>query len=163
MCSRICTIWPENPHIGACGVPFMNNTTSLPLTSLSMNCSMLMGCPVCAAAALRAAFSGSRPPKLPLRRAGLQGERVQLAAHFGLERLIDDLVLLHPRLAAEGFRQHGGGIVVAVSGQVADGYLGVRQARLDQPLDVTCSHGHGSLRGRSRRPAGHISRQPTFE
>ena len=35
-------------------------------------------------------------------RAGLQGQRVELAAHLGLERLVDDLVLLHARLAADG-------------------------------------------------------------
>src|SRR5215470_2445001 len=42
MWSRICTTWPENPHCGNCGVPFMNSTTSLAFTSLSMNCSMPM-------------------------------------------------------------------------------------------------------------------------
>jgi len=35
----------------------------------------------------------SKPPS-PLRDAGLQRQRMQLAAHFGLERVIDDLVLL---------------------------------------------------------------------
>src|SRR5438105_6847042 len=44
MWSRICTTWPENPHIGNCGVPFMNSTTSLALTSFSMNCSIAMEC-----------------------------------------------------------------------------------------------------------------------
>ena len=39
---------------------------------------------------------------------GLQGERVQHAAHLALERLVDELVLLHPRLAPER-----GGITVA--------------------------------------------------
>lgn len=39
---------------------------------------------------------------LALRRSGLQGERVQFAAHFGLERFVDELVLLHAGLAAEG-------------------------------------------------------------
>src|SRR5215475_1432122 len=43
--SRICTTWPENPHCGNCGVPFMNSTTSLPLTSLSIHCSMLISRP----------------------------------------------------------------------------------------------------------------------
>src|SRR6185503_3614596 len=42
MWSRICTTWPENPHIGNCGVPFMNSTTSFAFTSLSMNCSIAM-------------------------------------------------------------------------------------------------------------------------
>src|SRR5262245_2571192 len=40
--SRICTTWPEKPHIGNCGVPFMNSTTSFAFTSLSMNCSIPM-------------------------------------------------------------------------------------------------------------------------
>src|SRR5580700_4981952 len=42
MWSRIWTTWPENPHCGNCGVPFMNSTTSFDFTSLSMNCSMLI-------------------------------------------------------------------------------------------------------------------------
>src|ERR1700761_6851605 len=42
MWSRICTTWPEKPHCGNCGVPFMNSTTSFAFTSLSMNCSMPM-------------------------------------------------------------------------------------------------------------------------
>src|SRR5258705_4702060 len=42
MWSRICTTWPEKPHCGNCGVPFMNSTTSFAFTSLSMNCSMLI-------------------------------------------------------------------------------------------------------------------------
>jgi hypothetical protein len=42
MWSRICTTWPENPHCGNCGVPFMNSTTSLAFTSLSINFSMLI-------------------------------------------------------------------------------------------------------------------------
>ena len=33
---------------------------------------------------------------LALRRSGLQRQGVQPAAHFGLERLVDDLVLLDP-------------------------------------------------------------------
>src|SRR5215470_3857206 len=42
MWSRICTTWPEKPHCGNCGVPFMKRTTSFDFTSLSMNCSMLI-------------------------------------------------------------------------------------------------------------------------
>src|SRR4029453_6124562 len=80
-----------------------------------------------------------------LRRAGLQRERVQLAAHFGLERLIDDLVLLHPRFAAERFGKHGGGVMVAVAGEVADGHLGIGNTPLDQTLDPAPIHRHGSV------------------
>ncbi len=39
-----------------------------------------------------------------LRRAGLQRQRVQHAAHIALQRLVDHLVLLHAALAAEGSR-----------------------------------------------------------
>src|SRR4030081_3699791 len=42
MWPKICTTWPEKPHCGNCGVPFMNSTTSLFFTSLSMNCSIAM-------------------------------------------------------------------------------------------------------------------------
>ena len=37
---------------------------------------------------------GRMDPPSPVRRAGLQGQRMQLTAHLGFERLIDDLVLL---------------------------------------------------------------------
>src|SRR5207247_474561 len=80
-----------------------------------------------------------------LRRAGLQRERVQLAAHFGLERLIDDLMLLHARFSAERFGEHGGGVMVAVAGEVADDHLGIGNTQLDQALDLACSHRHGSI------------------
>src|SRR4249920_132783 len=83
---------------------------------------------------------------LALRRAGLQGERVQLTAHFGLERRIDELVLLHPRLAAEGLGDHGGGIVIAVPRQIADGDLSVRDVIPDPPLDLVRAHRHDRLR-----------------
>ena len=62
------------------------------------------------------------------RHAGLQRQRVQRAAHLAFERLVDDLVLLHPRFAAEGLGDDGRGIVVAVAGEVADGDVGVRNA-----------------------------------
>src|SRR6516164_11233175 len=42
----ICTTCPEKPHIGNCGVPFMNSTTSLLLTSFSMNCSIAIRFPL---------------------------------------------------------------------------------------------------------------------
>src|SRR5215510_12530889 len=67
---------------------------------------------------------------------------MKLAAHLGLEGFVDDLMLLHPRLAAKALGQHGGGIVVAIAGQIADRHLGIRYARLDEPLDIAGSHGH---------------------
>src|SRR5271170_6591314 len=42
------------------------------------------------------------------RQAGLKGERMELAAHFALQGVIDELVLLDPRLAPERFGDHGG-------------------------------------------------------
>src|SRR6516165_3575591 len=80
---------------------------------------------------------------LALRCAGLQRQRVQLAAHLALERLVDDLVLLDAGFAAERFGDHGCGIMVAVAGEVADRYLGVGNARSDQALDIVRGHGHG--------------------
>src|ERR1700733_5953409 len=70
---------------------------------------------------------------------------MELAAHFALERLVDDLVLLHPRLAAERLGNDGGGVMVAVAGEIADRHLGVRKPRPDQPLDVVRCHGHGGF------------------
>jgi hypothetical protein len=40
-------------------------------------------------------------PPLPLRGAGLQSQRMQLATHFSLEGLVNDLVLLDAGLAAK--------------------------------------------------------------
>ena len=47
------------------------------------------------------AENGPGGRRFTLWRTGLQRESVQLAAHFAFERVIDDLVLLHPRLAAK--------------------------------------------------------------
>ena len=76
---------------------------------------------------------------------GLQRQRVQLAAHFALECLINDLVLLDARLAAKRLGNDRSGLVVAVARQVADGYLRIRYPRSDQLLDIARAHGHGSL------------------
>src|SRR6202165_2193627 len=137
----------------------MNTTTSLPLTSLSMNCSMPMDPdPLCAgpssaspavvAAPICSAGAGPRPGAAPspLRDPGLERQRVERAAHLPLQGLVDQLMLLHPRLAAEGFGDHGGGIMIAVAGEVANGDLGVRDAALDQPLDLARVHRHGAAR-----------------
>jgi hypothetical protein len=45
---------------------------------------------------------------------------MQHAAHVPLQGGIDHLVLLHTRLALEGRRNHGRGIMVAVAGEVLD-------------------------------------------
>src|SRR5262245_34121719 len=41
-----------------------------------------------------------------VRRRGLQRQRVELAAHLPLQGLVDQLMLLHARLAAEGLGDH---------------------------------------------------------
>src|SRR6185437_11278001 len=61
---------------------------------------------------------------------------------MALERLIHELMLLHPRLALEGGGNHRGRIMVAVAGEVADGHHCVGKARLDQSLDFTGIHRH---------------------
>ena len=76
---------------------------------------------------------------------GLQRQRVQHAAHLALQRLIDDLVLLHAGLAAEGLRDHGRGIVVAVAGEVTDRHLGIGDRCLDHRLDIVGVHWHSGL------------------
>ena len=68
------------------------------------------------------------------RRAGLQSERVQLAAHLAAQRFIYKLVLLNPGFAPEAFGQDGSRIVVAVAGEVPDGHLRVRNMALDELL-----------------------------
>ena len=68
---------------------------------------------------------------------------MQLAAHPAAQRLVDELVLLQPRLAAKRLGDDVGAVVVAVAGQILDPHLRVGQALLDQPLDVGGAHRHG--------------------
>src|SRR5579871_872345 len=70
---------------------------------------------------------------------------MQLAAHLALKRVVDDLMLLHPRFAAEGFGNDRGRVMVAVTREVAYRHLRIRNAGSDQPLDIACSHCHGRL------------------
>src|SRR5271163_1581888 len=70
---------------------------------------------------------------------------MELAAHFALQRVINELVLLDPRLAPERLGDHGGGVVVAIAGEIADRDLGVRDLGLDQPLDIIRRHRHWGL------------------
>src|SRR3712207_5550934 len=123
---RICTTRAEKPHCGKTGVPFMNSTMGLDFTSLSMR----------SKAGLVIGFGPSR------RGGGLEGEGVQLPAHAPLQGGVDDLVLLHPALAAEGLGHDGSGVVVTVAGQVFDGDLGVGQGRFDEGLDLRRLHRH---------------------
>src|SRR5262245_320766 len=136
----------------------MNTTTSFFLTSLSMNCSMPMDCdPLCAGPSsadpavsrpLCSARSPLRPGAAtsPLRHPRLQRERVERPAHLAPQRLVDELMLLDARFAPEGFGDDGRGIMVAVAREVADRDLGVRDAALDQPLDLARMHRHCGAR-----------------
>src|SRR5262245_39835626 len=81
--------------------------------------------------------------------AGLQRQRVQRAAHLSAQRVIDHLMLLHPRFAAERGGDHGRRIVIAIAGEVADRHLRVRDLALDQPLDLLRQHRHGACSRKS--------------
>src|ERR1700728_4929044 len=106
------------------------------------------------------------------RRAGLQSERVELAAHFALQSVVDDLVLLHPGFPAKGLGDDGRGVVVAVTGKIANRHLCVWDASPDKSLDIVRSHGHEAsstlfprmqsrfIRSRHRGKASRPSRQP---
>src|SRR6185312_14737982 len=76
------------------------------------------------------------------RRAGLQSERMQHSAHLPLECLVDQLMLLHARLALERWRDDRRGIVVAVAREIPDRDLRIGDMRLDQTLDFDGIHGH---------------------
>src|SRR6185312_2040768 len=67
---------------------------------------------------------------------------MEQTAHPALERFVDKLMLLHPRLALEGGGNHRGGVMIAVTGEVANGHHRVGDALLDQPLDLTGIHRH---------------------
>src|SRR6266700_3101582 len=70
---------------------------------------------------------------------------MELAAHFALERLIDNLVLLDAGLAAKRFGDDGCGVMVAVASQIADRHLRIRYARADQAPDIARSHRHDAV------------------
>ena len=82
----------------------------------------------------------------PLRCAGLQGQRMQFATHFGFKRLVYDLVLLDTRFAAKRLGDDGRRIVIAIAGEVADRHDGIRDACPDQSLDIARGHGHGNVK-----------------
>ena len=67
---------------------------------------------------------------------------MQLVAHPAAQRLVHQLVLLHPALAAEGAGDDMRGVMVAVAAQILDRDLRVGQALLDQPLDLRRVHCH---------------------
>src|SRR5581483_2530113 len=86
---------------------------------------------------------------------------MQRAAHLPFQRLIDQLMLLHPRFAAKGFGDHRRGIVIAITGEVADRHIRIRDAALDQPLDLVCIHRHGSEIPQGVFPAMYWGNQPS--
>src|SRR5437763_2217171 len=139
--SRICTTWAENPHIGNCGLPFMNSTTSLLFTSLSMNWLMAMAFSFRAQVVRTVVLT----LKLRFRQPSLHGKDVQRTPHLALQGVVNKLVLLNPRFAAKAFRQHGRGIMVAVAGEVPDRDLGIGNTGLDQRFDVIGIHRHGDV------------------
>src|SRR5262249_54642853 len=88
---RICTTAAEKPHCGKTGVPFMNSTTGA-----SLICWRMRSCKVGSILWVLGCGLSSI-----LWDAGLQGKGVQLVAHPAAQGLVDQLVLLHPALAAE--------------------------------------------------------------
>src|SRR3990172_9570384 len=91
-----CTTAAEKPHCGKVGVPFMNKTTGA--ASISALMRFNTGCSVIRCLSLCQSFS------LGAGNARGQRQRVQLAAHAALQRLIDELVLLDAAQPREGFR-----------------------------------------------------------
>ena len=55
---------------------------------------------------------------------------MQFAAHVAPQRLVDHLMLLDARLAAEALRDDLGGIMVAVARQIADRHVGIGDGEL---------------------------------
>src|SRR2546423_4842395 len=117
----------ENPHCGNSAVPFMNRTISFDLTISTMRVwASLTGC-------------------LRIRHCGLELQCVKLSPYSPPERGIDRLVLLDPAHSGKAPAHHARRIMVAVAGEVADRHLGLRNGRLDQPLDLAPGHGHQML------------------
>jgi len=58
---------------------------------------------------------------------------MQRPAHLTFQRIINHLVLLDARFAAKRFRDDGGGVMVAVAGEIVDRDKSVGKALLDQP------------------------------
>src|SRR5262249_32926130 len=57
------------------------------------------------------------------RQTGLQGQRVERATHLAFQRVVDELMLLHPRLAAKRFCDDRRRVMVAITGKIADRHL----------------------------------------
>ena len=65
--------------------------------------------------------------------ARLERERVQLAPHLLLERLVNDLVLLHARFSAKRLGKHGRRVVVPVARSISLACIAIAVSA-DQPI-----------------------------
>ena len=72
---------------------------------------------------------------------------MELVPHAAAKRLIDALMLLHTRLAAEALRHHPRLIMVAVAGQIDDLDPRVGNPLADQALDLGGGHRHNLTPG----------------
>src|SRR6185437_10177570 len=70
---------------------------------------------------------------------------MKFSTHSAPERRIDRLMLADSAHSFEAPRDHTSGIMVAVAREIADRHLGVRNRRLNQPLDLLSGHGHQRL------------------
>src|SRR3954467_4557804 len=122
--SRIETARLEKPHCGNKAVPFMNRTSWFDFTMSAMR------------------FWASLTGLLRIRHCGFELQCVKLSPYSPPKRGIDRLVLLYPAQPAKAAAHHARGIVVAVAGEVANAHVGVRNGRLDQPLDFARRHRH---------------------
>src|SRR5207248_4444055 len=96
----------------------MNSTISLLFTSSSIR--------------VLASLTG----RLRVRHCGFELQCVKLSPYSPPKRGIDCLVLPDPAHPGEAAAHNARGIMVAVAGKIADFDLGVRNGRLDQPLDL---------------------------
>src|SRR6202047_3330127 len=155
--------WPEKPHCGKSGVPFMNKTTSL--VSIVDWISSLIAI---AGSFQITVFAWKMRGNLR-RRTGLKLQRMQFATHGAAERFVDELMLLELGFADEFRGNDDRRIMVVVAGKVGDFDLGVRNALLDQALDFRRWHGHRVtfliillVFSSSRIGAFHVARKPPF-
>src|SRR5204862_6234920 len=83
---------------------------------------------------------------------GLQRQGMKLFTHPPFQRLIDHLMLLHPRFAGEAGGNDSGGIMIAIAAQILDRHLGVGNSLLNQALDFARIHRHAAILA-SRHPS----------
>src|SRR5437868_13545108 len=125
--SRMAIARLEKPHCGNSAVPFMNRTMSFCLTMSSMRLVALV------------------TDSLRVRHCGFELQCVKLTPNAPPERGIDGLMLLDAAEPGEALADDARGVMVAIPREVADGHVGIRNRRLDQPLDLGCGHRHQRL------------------